>query len=153
MHHAPAKPVGVEPLCLPMRTNTPHVSGCAPMTANRIVRPCYCPASKRCWRGEPKTRGTPCLSRANELFVVRQYPVTKWRYGSGTTDSRYPRDVRFHRTTTESCAALSYATGQERPKCSAANLMRLDRMKDHPDRPAFVRPSLKRSVDSFFDEA
>src|SRR6267378_5184479 len=31
------------------------------MTANGMVRPCSCPASKRSWQGAPKTRSTPCL--------------------------------------------------------------------------------------------
>ena len=31
------------------------------LTANGMVRPCSCPASKRSWQGAPKTRSTPCL--------------------------------------------------------------------------------------------
>src|SRR5258708_4790219 len=31
------------------------------MSANGMVRPCSCPASKRSWQGAPKTRSTPCL--------------------------------------------------------------------------------------------
>src|SRR6478735_129973 len=30
-------------------------------SANGMVRPCSCPASKRSWQGAPKTRSTPCL--------------------------------------------------------------------------------------------
>src|SRR5882724_6514477 len=32
-----------------------------PTSANGMVRPCSCPASKRSWQGAPKTRSTPCL--------------------------------------------------------------------------------------------
>src|SRR3984893_13800167 len=30
-------------------------------SANGMVRPCSCPASKRSWQGAPQTRSTPCL--------------------------------------------------------------------------------------------
>jgi hypothetical protein len=44
---------------------TPLLAGLPPagMAASlaALVRPCSCPASKRSWRGAPKTRSTPCL--------------------------------------------------------------------------------------------
>src|SRR5882724_9994292 len=74
-------------------------------TANGMVRPCTCPASKRSWQGAPKTRSTPCLrhpiprsprsasisarTRSTSWATMRAAPsccgksgrVAKWRRG------------------------------------------------------------------------
>src|SRR6266702_5957816 len=39
----------------------PEFRKSSPWSANGMVRPCSCPASKRSWQGAPKTRSTPCL--------------------------------------------------------------------------------------------
>jgi hypothetical protein len=41
------------------------------MSANGMVRPCSCPASKRSWRGAPKTRSTLCLPTKGSSLVRR----------------------------------------------------------------------------------
>ena len=40
------------------------------MSGNGMVRPCSCPASKRCWQGAPKTRSTPCLRHPIPAIAV-----------------------------------------------------------------------------------
>src|SRR5271168_2326803 len=40
------------------------------MSANGMVRPCSCPASKRCWQGAPKTRSTPMSQNSNTSIAV-----------------------------------------------------------------------------------
>ena len=48
----------------PQLHNAPYRRACRrklSMTANGMVRPCSCPASKRSWQGAPKTRSRPCL--------------------------------------------------------------------------------------------
>ena len=39
-------------------------------SADGMVRPCSCPASKRSWQGAPKTRSTPCLRNSTAIAVI-----------------------------------------------------------------------------------
>src|SRR5271170_935489 len=43
---------------------------CSSMSVNGMVRPCSCPASKRCWQGAPKTRSTPMSQNSNTSIAV-----------------------------------------------------------------------------------
>ncbi len=84
-----------------LRNKAALVTGtCCPMTANWMVRPCSCSASKRSWQGTPKTRSTPCLrhpilrsparTRSTSWAAMRAAPsccgksghVAKWERGS-----------------------------------------------------------------------
>src|SRR6267143_4127283 len=62
------------------------------LSANGMVRPCSCPASKRSWQGAPKTRSTRHVS--DTQYRDRR---DRHRYRQELVPRRRPRCARRHR--------------------------------------------------------